>query len=107
MKATDDTSAPAAAGPVLSEVLGPLPEPEQTSYVIDGAMRRYEVRSYTADQMFAYAGGAVARAVALMLSEPTDEAIREGLRACCAGDSGPHTLHDWRTFYLAVARHGV
>jgi hypothetical protein len=48
MSTTDDTSTTAAAGPVLSEWLGPLPEPE----VHDAAGYR---RAYTADQMRAYA----------------------------------------------------
>lgn len=39
--------------------LPPLPEPAQTSSVIDSTMRRLEVHSYTAAQMQAYAQAAV------------------------------------------------
>lgn len=46
-------------GLALTDQLGPLPEPAQMSFLVDSVMRRYEVRSYTADQMRAYAAAAI------------------------------------------------
>lgn len=49
-----DKSAPLETGG-----LPELPEPAQVSYVTDSVMRSYEVRSFNADQMRAYAASAV------------------------------------------------
>jgi hypothetical protein len=61
----------AGQGPALSEVLGPMPGPALT-HAGDCAERGHW---YSEEQMLQYAGQAVARAVALMLSSPTDEAM--------------------------------
>ena len=50
------TTIPAPGAPELPV----LPEPGQTSSVIDSVMRRLEVHSFTADQMQAYALEAIA-----------------------------------------------
>ena len=71
-----DQSTPGAIG--SNDLLGPLPEPAQTSYVTDSVMRSYEVRSYTDSQMRDYAAKAVA---AWASSALTDEQVDKGIEA--------------------------
>jgi hypothetical protein len=63
---TSNTPAPKAV-----EALPELPEPDQVSYVIDSVMRKYEVRTFTADQMREYARTAVSAALAAAQAEQT------------------------------------
>ncbi len=54
--------------------LPPLPEPSQTSHVTDSVMRKLEVRTFTADQMQAYARTATAPLMARIVELEKDAA---------------------------------